>query len=209
LRMDGVPPTIYQFAAKKDYDPYYISQKIKDENLAYNQMQELMEKAYAENSLAQMLFLDMDSYKQRVLAYLGNNEMPNGTKVEELPLDKIPFDRTPYHDLEQLYEEINDEMFGECDGIGSVSWTDKCYKSYFGKYIFESGEIRINKILDSKDVPAEVIKYLLYHELLHRDFPRHGKDFREREHMYPNYEEWDSFLDGQMFKFDLGGIWQW
>jgi len=210
LRIDehGVPPHIYPFSGRKAFDPVTLSQRFKNEDFSYTQMQETMEKAYAENPLAQKTFDTLDSYKQRVMTCLAGNEKPIGGKVEELPLESIPFDLTPHHDLEKLSREVLYEMFGECDGISSVSWTDKYYKWYYGKYFPTSNEIRINKILNSKDVPPEVIKFLLYHELLHRDYPGHGKAFRERENMYPGCVKWNCFLDGQMSKFNLGDVWK-
>ena len=35
-----------------------------------------------------------------------------GEKIEELPDEKIPFSREPYHDLDTLVQEVKDEMFG-------------------------------------------------------------------------------------------------
>jgi len=210
LRLDGNPPEIYMFDDRKPIDPFYVAQRIKDENLTYNQMEELMERVYSESTLAQKMFQDINAYKKRIMACLANKEAPIGVKVEELPIEKIPFDLTPHHDLVQLYHEVNEEMFGEYGDAGKISWTDKYYAEYFGMHHFTNGNIEINRILDSKDVPAEVIKYLIYHELLHRNYWWHDKEFREKEHLYPNYAEWDSFLDGQMLKFDTGGVkWEW
>ena len=209
LRLDEIPPIIYPLDARKDFDPFYIAQRIKNENLSFNQMQELMENAHAANRLAQDMFPDVDAYKQRVMACLVNKEQPIGAKVDELPIEKIPYDLTPYHDLNRLYQEVNEEMFGKSIDTSKITWTDRRYKSYYGQYCYTNGEIRINKLLDSKDVPEDVIKYLIYHELLHRDYHNHDKAFREREHLYPNHTEWDSFLDGQMHKFDLGDVFEW
>ena len=61
----------------------------------------------------------------------------------------------------------------------------------------------INSILNSKDVPREVVKFVIYHEMLHRDNPFHNADFRRMEHKYPNYEECEHFLYGKMLEFDI------
>ena len=63
--------------------------------------------------------------------------------------------------------------------------------------------IKINQILNSKSVPEEVVTYVIYHELLHRDNMSHNKEFREEEHKYPDYEECEYFLDGHMYEFDI------
>lgn len=126
------------------------------------------------------------------------------TRIEELPYEKIPFDRTPVHDIEALYGQVVDEMFGgEYDGISGIAWTDKAYKTYFGVYYPESHLIRINSVLNSPDVEAEVIKFVIYHEMLHRDFHKHDKVFRDKEHEYPNYAEYEHFLDCNMNNFEI------
>ena len=70
-------------------------------------------------------------------------------------------------------------------------------------HIKASHNIEINCVLNSKDVSAEIIKFLLYHEMLHRDIRNHGPEFREKEHRYPNWEYHDNFLNEKMNKFDI------
>ncbi len=53
----------------------------------------------------------------------------------------------------------------------------------------------MNAILDSPDVPEEVIKYVIHHELLHADgMYLHNQAFYKRWHEYPNWAEWDRYL---------------
>lgn len=127
-----------------------------------------------------------------------------GLKVEELPIEILPFDRTPYYDLNLLVKEVKDEMFGgQYEGISSIEWTDKPYKQYYGIYYYKDNSIRINQVLNSKDVPKEVVKYIIYHEILHRDYQCHDRVFREKGHLYPKYEMYDHFLDSKMELFDI------
>ncbi len=54
----------------------------------------------------------------------------------------------------------------------------------------------INSLLDSPDVPAGVIKFLIYHEQLHaQGYKMHDLEFRRAERRYPDYQEWNHFLD--------------
>ena len=57
------------------------------------------------------------------------------------------------------------------------------------------GDVTINVLLNSSQVPREVVKYVIYHELLHRYYSRHDPIFRKMEHQYPNYVELERFLD--------------
>ncbi|ORT99097.1 hypothetical protein D081_2171 [Anaerovibrio sp. JC8] len=75
----------------------------------------------------------------------------------------------PVYNIQQLYMEVVDEMFGgSYGGIEFVEWTPKPCKGYFGVY-HSGGRIFINSLLNSPSVPREVVKFIIYHELLHRD----------------------------------------
>ena len=101
-------------------------------------------------------------------------------------------------------QEVKDEMFhGTYDGISSIRWTDKAYKQYYGCYFYRDNSIVINCVLNTKDVPKEVVKFVIYHELLHRDYMHHDKLFREQEHKYKDYEECEYFLYGHMPKLEI------
>jgi predicted metal-dependent hydrolase len=110
-----------------------------------------------------------------------------------------------YHKIEQkLVQEVIDEMFdGEFEGLGKITWTDKPYKQFYGRHWSDTHDIEINQILNSKDVNREVIKYVIYHEMLHRDNRYHNATFKEEEHKYPNWYEWEHFFDDNMNKFDI------
>ena len=95
-------------------------------------------------------------------------------------------------------------MFGgEYSGISSISWTRKAYRSYFGIFYEDDNSIIINCVLNSKDVPKEVVKFVIYHELLHRDIHCHNAEFRRRERLYPGYEELEHFLYDNMNQCDI------
>ena len=51
-----------------------------------------------------------------------------------------------------------------------------------------------------------MVKFVIYHELLHRDYPYHDAAFRGEEHKYPQYEEWEHFLYDDMAKFDIAEL---
>jgi predicted metal-dependent hydrolase len=95
-------------------------------------------------------------------------------------------------------------MFADTPGeVPTIIWTAKCYRSYFGMYHSGDNHIEINRLLNSPDVPVEAVKYIIYHELLHREYWKHDKAFRMQEHLYPNWTEQERFLDFTFPKFDL------
>lgn len=93
--------------------------------------------------------------------------------------------------------------------VPSVSWTNRFLESYFGKYTYpidgSEGKdfIKINLVLNSSSVPREVVKYVIYHELLHKNNRTHNSAFREKEHLYPNWTEHERFLENKFPKFNI------
>ncbi|MHC1732013.1 MAG: DEAD/DEAH box helicase family protein [Bacteroidales bacterium] len=127
-------------------------------------------------------------------------------------------ERANYHieegiyNLEELMEEVlTDNEFLNKDNLLSISWSNVVVKSWYGLcqwWQFEDGSyeyrIQINKLLSSPEVSREVIKYLIYHELLHKNgYHKHDMAFRELEWNYPESDELDGFLDELVLRYNL------
>lgn len=117
-----------------------------------------------------------------------------------------------YHNLHALYQEVLSE-YPELTGhqVTRIEWSRRVYKTWFGLCV-QNGDmiqfvIYINKLLSSPDVDKEVIKYLIYHELLHANgYWAHDAKFREKEWSYPNSDELDGFLDELSLRYKLEGL---
>ena len=203
IRSCEITPTIKILKERKKIDPYYVA-KTAEENGTDIFLQ--AKEAFDSSDIVRDLYGSIENYQMEICKakIYGDKKLVVGLKVEELPIELIPFDRTPFYDLSQLVEEVKNEMFGgNYDGIGTVTWTDKAYKGYYGVFYHESKCIYINSVLNSKDVPKNVVKFVIYHEMLHRDDFTHGKAFREMEHRYPCFEECEAFLYNNMHSFDI------
>ena len=99
--------------------------------------------------------------------------------------------------------EVIDEMFDGKYTDFEITWTNKPYKAYYGRFYTdeELDRIEINVLLNSSQVKREAVKYVIYHELLHRFIRNHGTEFRRREHQYPNYTECERVLDYELGKY--------
>lgn len=203
VRYNEEQPNIHLFESRKKIEPYYVAKT------AVENGQDVISYAaeiYDEYPIATDLYDSKESYILKVCEarIYGNKKRMLGQKVEELPMELIPFDRTPVYNLDELVQEVKDEMFGGTfEGLGTITWTDKPYKEYYGRHYGATHNILINSVLNSKDVPREVVKFVIYHEMLHLNNMSHDSFFRELEHKYPNYEEWDHFLDAHMGRFDI------
>ncbi len=197
------PPSIKAMKDRKKIDPYYVAETAKETD---KDIFSLAEEIYNSSNVVKDLYGTVENYIMEVCrarVYEGK-QLPIGLKVEELPLELIPFDRTPKYNLDELVREVIDERFGgSYDGIGKITWTDKPYKTYYGIFYHKDNSICINSLLNSESVSREVVKFVIYHELLHRDNHTHNKAFKIMEHKYPDFEKHEAFLYSKMYEFDI------
>ena len=196
-------PTMRLLGDRKKVDPYYVALAAEE---AGENIFSYATTVYEASDMVRDLYSTVEDYQMAVCKakiYKGKNAV-EGLKVEELPVELVPFDRTPCYNLEELLQEVKDEMFGGVyDNIGPINWTDRYYKTYYGVFYHDDRSIFINSVLNSKDVPREVVKFVIYHELLHRDNHSHDKYFKEEEHKYPHFEDCEAFLHSNMYQFDI------
>ena len=206
-------PHLYFFKDQKEIDAYTLAQKLRANNVGIADLDGNIEGFYNDHKdLIDSVYGSQEEYSQRVYDFIRypNGVVPLGMKIAEIPEDSLTLDRTPVYDndsLTELANEVLKERFSEepYGDLPQLCWTDRPLTDYFGKYAPRDGApiVLINSVLNSPDVPREVIKYLIYHELLHRDEPRHSKEFRAKEHMYPNWVDHERFLDDTFPKFNL------
>lgn len=171
-------PEFILFEERAQVDPYLVAQKIITEKLDWL---DYSAKVFRTYPLAEEVYSTLENYRSLVFE-AGNRKLkdPQGSKIEEFPVELLPFEIDKPYNLEHLVTEVIDEMFeGNFGGISSITWTEIPYKAYYGVYYPVDRSIRINLLLNSSQVPREVVKYIIYHELLHRDYQRHDADFRE------------------------------
>lgn len=124
------------------------------------------------------------------------------------------------HNKEKIFKDASDKI---CKYLGKdklelspdgFEWTKEAYKSYWGMaHYFADGfskiegdnrKIKINKILQLKEIDSRVIEFVVYHELLHTELHNysHNEEFKKYEAMFPDFEEWKHIL----YKINEGEI---
>jgi len=108
-----------------------------------------------------------------------------------------------YHNLNEIFDALNNTWFeGKLQSNG-LYWTPRDSKRRTGYYKTQSREIFISRNFDSPDVPAFVVEFVMYHEmlhmeqgddLLHKGKRAHDSEFRRREQLHPKYSQADKFL---------------
>lgn len=190
----------FLFEDRDKYDHVAVANMIKESSKDLFRISTELFNSY---SIVKELYGNLQNYRYKIFEVLNQEEAAYGNKVEEFPIELLPYTIDKPHDLDKLTAEVIDEMFGGKYSDFEIEWTDKPYKSFYGRFYpgDEINKIQINLLLNSSQVKKEVVKYVIYHELLHRDIRKHGPEFRQREHQYPDYTEWERILDHEMFKY--------
>lgn len=202
LLEDDISLHFFRFENRRQIDSTILAEEFKKENVGIADLEESVKEIYSKNeNIINNIYGDFESYLNSIYDCIRYNS--GNPHIEEVPLELLPYKIEPTHDLEELSIEVIEEMFnGEYGGISSIRWTDKIYNTYYGMFC-PGGIVKINKLLDSPEVDREVIKFLLYHEFLHRDYYRHDKSFYIEEHKFPNYTEHNRFLDYKISNYKL------
>ena len=108
-----------------------------------------------------------------------------------------------YYNLQEIFDEMNRIFFA--GGISPVRTGWSLTRSYrrLGFYDDRRKLLVISRVFDHKKVPEQVIRFLVYHEMLHIIIPErmgghrrilHPAEFRRRERQYPGYHEIDQWI---------------
>ncbi len=207
---DSMPP-YYTFEMRDAFDPVNIANKAnalfkKDED-----KEAWLKELYDRSGVLQQIYHYFYAFKKTVF---------DAMKVKTEAVIETADDREKYeiidnyYDLQELLEEVK-QMFPllRTDGLVKLSWSSKIVKAWFGlcERFSEAGDskyqISINRLLSSPKIDREVIKYLIFHELLHQNgYWLHDEEFRKREWQYPNSAEWDGVLDSLALEYNMDEI---
>jgi hypothetical protein len=114
-----------------------------------------------------------------------------------------------YFNLEETFHEINSIYFNSQVIVKHLGWSKHNSYRRLGFYDHNRGLLVISKIFDSEKVPPEVIKYLLYHEMLHVVIPVeetklrrqiHTAKFRKMERQFPNFQKINLWIKKNLHK---------
>jgi hypothetical protein len=107
------------------------------------------------------------------------------------------------HDLVPIFERLNKDYFGAALDPPKLGWSRRTTTALFGHYDKDHQSITISRTLDSDDVPAFVLDYVLFHEMLHLVYDVkyknrrrcvHGPEFKRHEGIFPRFKEAQGWL---------------
>ena len=160
------------------------------------------------------MFLSADhTVLDEIVSYLRDRKRAMPHFRSFLRLNRGGFQRKPakkvnvqtrgrHHDLSELYDEINRQYFDN-KVTAAITWGSRSpasavRKRTVGSYSERSNTIRINPVLDRKNVPRCYVAFIVYHEMLHADMgiamrgkrrSVHPREFRRREKLFQEHEK--------------------
>jgi len=107
------------------------------------------------------------------------------------------------YDLDDLFEAINQEYFSGQMLSPRLTWNKTLTHRKFGHYEQVRDRVVMSQTLDSPNVPRFVVEFVLYHELLHKQYGAkyingkrrvHTPEFRRTEQQFKHYQEAEQWL---------------
>lgn len=103
-----------------------------------------------------------------------------------------------HYDLEELFDEVNAWWFGGLLPRPAIGWTLTPSNRVLGHYDPVHHAIAISSFLDTEEAGRDLVRYVMFHEMLHIKHPIryadgrreiHCKEFREEEALFPAFTE--------------------
>ena len=108
-----------------------------------------------------------------------------------------------HYDLDVIFDRLNGEYFGGGLERPRLSWSLKRSRHILGRYDATHHAIFVSRIFDSPSIPAYVVDYVLFHEMLHIKHqwrPEgcrlrvHTDEFRAEERAFRDYRTAKAWL---------------
>ena len=115
----------------------------------------------------------------------------------------ITGEKGQYYSLREIYQELNGDYFNNQIEIRRIGWGLRKSKERLGHYDPVHHTITLSPVLDTPRVPKYVVRYIVYHEMLHAIFEdnpssgyrrHHPAEFRRAEKSYPDFASAKKFL---------------
>lgn len=118
-------------------------------------------------------------------------------------VDISPLKIHDVYNLSDLFDQLNAEFFNQALPKPILAWTSREQYHTLGSYNYHWDIILISRLLNNRLIPEFIVRFILYHEMLHikhgayRDsngLRAHTPAFRADERAFPQYEEAEEFL---------------
>lgn len=219
LRAGGDRPEFKSLKDRERCDPHALAKEIWTQDLGEKGKSSMLAERYS--PLAQAIYPSLRDFRGAVEDALYEIQHPDeSTRVVRAvpvfhPLPSEMMREGGNYDLSRLMQDVlarGQSLLKLTDPLpfsATLKWTKKKVKGWYGMAYPEqgkrgAGEIRINCLLNSPDVPVETIRFLLWHEYLHLYLSRfHDREFRKAEKLWPGSSAADHVLDSLNERFGV------
>ena len=201
-------PEYYSLDERDSFDPSVIAKQMLEFSNKREEQEKWLEELFNSKTILQDIYRYLFAFMKTVFDTLKTHKDAELVAEDDRKEYNIVSD---YYDLNQLMDEVL-KMYPKLTttGLLRVAWSHDIVRKWFGlctQYLDGTYQIQINKLLSSPEIDVEVIKYLLFHELLHQNgYWNHDEAFRLREWQYPNSAELDATLDTLRLRYDLDEV---
>ena len=132
----------------------------------------------------------------------------NETTANQNLRDSTQSSQGIYLNLEDVVKNVQKIWFPEMISSPKIVWLKRFSTRKLAHYSYKADEIAFSLIFDSMDAPAEILSYLAYHELLHRQLGAkrvngrqyaHTSEFKAQEHLFPNWRSIDKQINQYIY----------
>jgi hypothetical protein len=140
------------------------------------------------------------SYAHRYRLYLNRKDVRHAThQVRQLRGRKFLSDpRGRHFDLSEIFDRLNGKYFEGVLQRPSLGWSMRRSRTMLGHFDPSHNAIIISRIFDETQTPAIAVEYVMFHEMLHLQYPVehrgarrcvHTPEFKKAEKKYPLLKE--------------------
>ena len=139
-------------------------------------------------------------YSHRYRMYLNRLEMRHSLQLvrRERGRKFISGPQGVHYNLAEMFEVLNREYFQGLLEAPSLGWSRRPSRTTLGHFDPSHHAIILSKLLDRPEAPELLVRFVLYHEMLHLRFPVehkgprrcvHSSEFREAERQFAGWNE--------------------
>jgi hypothetical protein len=101
-------------------------------------------------------------------------------------------------DLEEIFEELNLEYFHGLMARPQLGWSLRPSRTTLGHYDPSHNVIVLSSMLDSENASRQLVRFIMFHEMLHLRYPTqhrgarrcvHTREFKQAEKQFAEYRE--------------------
>ena len=204
----GNMPPFFTFSQREAVAPSALAIELKEKFNKDEDREGWLKQLFEHSAVLQNIYKYFYAFKKTVFDAM--KEKYDGSIITED--DRQEYDiQENYYDLTVLLNELK-EMYPKLsfDRVLKIAWSKEVVRDWCAlcqtvpcndKMYFQ---LTVNKMYSSPKVDKEVVKYLIFHELLHANgWWEHDDDFRNREWQYPNSAEYDGRIDTLCLEYNI------